>query len=205
MDPLETLLRPVTNILNRNIQETTPARELCQRLDGKVVAVRVRDTALAMYFKISDEVVVLTTDFESDPDVILTGSLLTLARMAGTPGDTEKGAAVRDGSLDLTGDAYTAQAFQELLGYAKPDIEEELSTVIGDVAAHRAGEIARGVGNWAREARKTLGSNVREYLQEESRDVPSRYEVERFAQQVDSLRDDVARIEARLNRLTDGA
>ena len=205
MDPLETLLRPVTNILNRNIQQTTPARELCQQLDGKVVAVRVRDTALAMYFKIRDEVVVLATDHNADPDVILTGSLLTLARLAGSPGDLAKGAAVRDGSLDLTGDAYTAQAFQELLGFAKPEIEEELSNVIGDVAAHRAGESARGVGNWARDARRTLGSNIREYLQEESREVPSRYELERFVKQVGSLRDDVARLEARLKRMTDGA
>ena len=39
MDPLEKLLRPITNILNRNIQETTPARELCQQLDSKIVAI----------------------------------------------------------------------------------------------------------------------------------------------------------------------
>lgn len=205
MDPLETLLRPVTNILNRNIQEITPARDLCKQLDGKTIAVRVRNTALAMYFQISDEVVVLTAASESDPDVVLTGSLLTLASMAGTSAGASRGSAIRDGALDLTGDAYTAQAFQELLGYAKPDIEEELSTLIGDVAAHRAGQIARGVGNWAKETRKTLGSNIREYLQEESGDVPSRYEVERFTHQVDSLRDDVARLEARLNRLTERA
>jgi len=205
MDPLETLLRPVTNILNRNIQEITPARELCKQLDGKIVAVRVRNTALAMYFQISDEVVILTAASESDPDVVLTGSLLTLASMAGTSASASRGSAVRDGALDLTGDAYTAQAFQELLGYAKPDIEEELSTLIGDVAAHRAGQIARGVGNWAKETRKTLGSNIREYLQEESGDVPSRYEVERFTHQVDSLRDDVARLEARLDRLKERA
>ena len=36
-----------------------------------------------MYFDISDEVLSLKTVSESDPDVILTGSLLTLARMAG--------------------------------------------------------------------------------------------------------------------------
>jgi ubiquinone biosynthesis protein UbiJ len=202
MDSLEALLRPVTNILNRNIQETTPARELCRQLDGKTVAVRVRDTALAMYFKINDEVVVLAADSESDPDVVLTGSILTLARMAGAPEDAARGAAVRDGALDLTGDAYTAQSFQELLAYAKPDIEEELSTIIGDAAAHRAGKLARSVSKWAKNARMTMGSNIREYLQEESRDVPSRYEVERFTRQVDSLRDDVARLEARLNRLT---
>lgn len=201
MDPLETLLRPITNILNRNIQETTPARELCQQLDGKTVAVRVRDTALAMYFRINQEVIVLAADSDTEPDVVISGSLLTLARMASAPGN----GAVRGGSLDLTGDAYTAQAFQELLGYAKPDIEEELSGFVGDAAAHRAGEIARSLGSWAKEARETMGANIREYLQEESRDVPSRYEVERFAQHVDALRDDVARLEARLNHLADGS
>ena len=204
MDALETLLRPVTNILNRNISETTPALHLCQQLEGKTIAVRVRNTALAMYFHIRETVVVLATDSESDADVILTGSLLTLARLAGAPGEAAQASAVRGGALDISGDAYTAQAFQELLRYARPDIEEELSAVIGDAAAHRAGQIARGVRNWAEGARRTMASNIREYLQEESGDVPSRYEVERFAQQVDSLRDDVARLEARVDRLTGG-
>ena len=44
-----------------------------------------------------------------------------------------------------------------------------------------------------------MSDNVREYLQEESRDVPSRYEVERFADEVGRLRDDVDRLEARIN------
>lgn len=201
MDPLETLLRPLTNILNRNIQETTPARELCGQLDGANIAVRVRDTSLAMYFRIDAEVISLSSKFIADPDVVIEGSLLTLARMAGTSGES----AVRDGTLDLTGNAETAQAFQELLAFAKPDIEEQLSTLVGDVAAHRLSEITRGIGDWARDARSTMGSNIREYLQEESRDLPSRYEVERFTRQVDSLRDDVGRLEARLNRLTNGS
>jgi ubiquinone biosynthesis protein UbiJ len=205
MDPLEKLLRPLTTVLNRNISETTPARELCQRLDGKTVAIRVRDTALAMYFDISDEVLSLKTVSESDPDVILTGSLLTLARMAGPKGESVGEVAVRDGALDVTGDAYTAQTFQKLLGYAKPDLEEELSHVIGDTAAHSTSRLVKNISNWAHHARATLGSNIREYLQEESGDVPSRYEVERFASEVNSLRDDVARLEARIKRLAERA
>ena len=201
MDALETLLRPVATILNRNIQETTPARELCEQLDDKTVAIRVRDTALAMYFEINDTVVSLTTSSEAEPDVVITGSLLTLARMAGSSGES----AVRDGSLELTGDPEMAQAFQQLLAFAKPDIEEELSALIGDAGSHRAGEVVRGVGNWAKGARRTLGVNIREYLQEESGDLPSRYEVDRFTQQVNSLRDDVARLEARLNKFAGGS
>jgi len=200
VNPLETLLRPVATILNRNIQDTTPARELCEQLDDKIVAVRVRDTALTMYFEINDTVVSLTTNPAAEPDVVVTGSLLTLARMAGSSGE----GAVRDGSLELTGDPEMAYAFQQLLAFAKPDIEEELSALIGDAGAHRAGEIMRGVGSWAKGARRTLGANIREYLQEESADLPSRHEVERFAQQVSSLRDDVARLEARLNKFDNG-
>jgi len=200
VNPLETLLRPVATVLNRNIQDTTPARELCEQLDDKIVAVRVRDTALTMYFEINDTVVSLTTNPAAEPDVVVTGSLLTLARMAGSSGE----GAVRDGSLELTGDPEMAYAFQQLLPFAKPDIEEELSALIGDAGAHRAGEIMRGVGSWAKGARRTLGANIREYLQEESADLPSRHEVERFAQQVSSLRDDVARLEARLNKFDNG-
>ena len=43
-------------------------------------------------------------------------------------------------------------------------------------------------------------SNLREYLQEERREVPSRYEMNRFAQDVQELRDAVARAQARLRR-----
>ena len=76
----------------------------------------------------------------------------------------------------------------------RPDLEEELSRFIGDAAAHRIAEIARGVGNWARDVRSTMGGNIREYLQEESRELPTRYEVERFSDQVATMRDDVERM-----------
>lgn len=196
MNPLDSLMQPVARVLNRNIGESTAAREQCQRLDGKIVAIRVRDTALACYFSIDNEVVTLGTEPDAEPDVIITGSLVTLALMAGED-------SIRDGSLDLAGDAATAQAFQQLLAHAKPDVEEELSGVIGDSAAHTLGQFAKGVGRWASETRSIMRDNIREYLQEESRDVPSRYEVERFSKDVNVLRDDVDRLAARIDRLVD--
>lgn len=196
MGPLESLLQPVARVLNKNIGESTAAREQCARLDGKVIAIRVRDTALASYFAIDSETVSLSSEHDAEPDVVITGSLVTLALLASED-------SIRDGSLDLTGDAATAQAFQQLLTHAKPDVEEELSGVIGDAAAHTLGQFARGVGRWARETRSIMRDNIREYLQEESRDVPSRYEVERFSKDVNVLRDDVDRLAAKIDRLLD--
>jgi ubiquinone biosynthesis protein UbiJ len=200
MNPLEAALRPVASVLNRNIRETTPARELCRKLDGAVIAVRVRGTGLATWFVVHDDVLELATDHDAEPDVLITGSLLTLARLSGDSGMS----ALRKGELEITGDAHTAERFQRLLTLARPDVEEELSGVVGDAAAYRMGEVARGLGNWARDARATMGANIREYLQEESRDVPSRYEAERFANDVATLRDDVDRLEARIDRLRAG-
>jgi len=200
MNPLENLLRPATRILNRNIRDITPARELCAELAGTTAAIRVKDTGLAMYFTFSHDSVELSSSATDDPDIAISGSIITLARVAGS-GDEQ---AIRDGTLELVGDAHKAQAFQKLLSFAKPDIEEELSGIIGDSAAHGLGEFARGIRKWAVRARSTMGDNIREYLQEESRDVPSRYEVDRFALEVGKLRDDVDRIAARIDKLERG-
>lgn len=199
MDILETLLRPITALINRQIRVTTPAQEICAELDGKVIAVRLKETGLAMYIFVCPDELVLFGNYEKEPDVMISGSIFALARLLRDSGDE----AIRDGSLELTGDSDVAQGFRKLLHYAKPDVEEELSGVIGDVTAHRIGEIARNVAQWGKDAARTIQQNVTEYLQEERRDVPSRYEVETFTRQVDALRDDVARLEARVRHLGD--
>lgn len=198
-DPLDIVLRPLANLLNRTIAESTPAREAAQQLDGKVIAIRVRDTALAMFFSIADESLLLSSDGPEEPDLVITGSLLSLLALLRPDGSD----AIRGGTVDLSGNAEVARLFQSLLRFAKPDLEEELSSLVGDIAAHRIGEVARGVTRWAGDARRTMGGNISEYLQEESRDVPSRYEVERFSEAVNQMRDDVERAAARLNRLED--
>lgn len=197
MDVLESLLRPVADAINKNIPEVTRARELCAKLEGTRVAIRVSGTSLATMFVVHADSISISTAIDDDPDIVITGSLLTLGRLVAT-GDA---AAIRDGSVDLIGDAETAQAFQELLQAARPDVEEGLSTVIGDAAAHTLGEIGRNTQRWATDTGATMGANLREYLQEESRDAPSRVELERFADDVSHLRDDVERIAARIARL----
>ncbi|HEY5807796.1 MAG TPA: hypothetical protein VIT67_07495, partial [Povalibacter sp.] len=91
--------------------------------------------------------------------------------------------------------------FSELLKHARPDLEEELSRVIGDVAAHQVGNVARSVLAFGRRATDTFSQNIAEYLQEEGRDLPTRVEADEFIAGVDTLRDDVERVAARLSLL----
>jgi ubiquinone biosynthesis protein UbiJ len=194
MSSLEALLRPATAMINRQIKAKTPARELCEKLANRVMAIRMTNTALSIYLVVDEGHVRLATEYEDDPDAAVSGSVLALTRMAGPAGE----AVIRNGEVELSGDALVAQDFQQLLQYGKPDLEEELSNIVGDVTAHGVGEFVRGIGEWGREAHSTMRQNVGEYLQEESRSVPTRDEVEAFQDELDTLRDDVARFEARL-------
>ena len=193
--PLERVAQPFVGMLNRQIRAKTPAREICRDLDGQVVALRVRDTGLAVYFQVGPDELELVPAVE-EPDLVITGSVLAFGRMAAGSGEAE----IRAGGIELVGRAETAQQFHRLMAFAKPDLEEELSGIVGDAAAHGIGDIARNIGRWSRDAGKTARQNITEYLQEESRAVPSRYEFDKFTQQVGELRDDIERLAARIAR-----
>jgi ubiquinone biosynthesis protein UbiJ len=190
-------LTPLESVLNRNIAASSAARALCQRLNGKVMALHIEGLPLSIYFNSQGEQMSLDTQYEGTPSATLSGTPLSLLRMAGPAPE----AALRTGKVHIQGDAEVAQTFSELLKHARPDLEEELSRVIGDVAAHQVGNVARSALGFARRAADTFAQNVSEYLQEEGRDVPSRTEAQEFLVGVDTLRDDVDRFEARLAQL----
>jgi len=190
-------LTPLESLLNRNIAASAAARSLCRRLDAKVMALHVEGLPLSIYFKSHDGRMTLDTQHDGEASATLSGTPLSFLRLAGPQPET----ALRTGAVHIKGDAEVAHAFSELLKHARPDFEEELSRVIGDVAAHQVGNVARSVMSFASRASRTLAQNVAEYLQEEGRDVPSRTEAEEFVAGVDTLRDDVDRLEAKLNML----
>ncbi len=196
MNPLESLMRPVAGILNRNIDNSIEAKALAEKLDGSVIEVAVRDTPLSVFFVFEDAGLRLSTEDVSDPRLKLEGSLLGFADLA-----RGSNSAIRNGAVHISGDSDAALKFSKLLEHVKPDPEEELANVVGDAAAHRIGEVARGVLGFAKSTGETLGQNVKEYLQEESGELPTRYAVDKFKKSVNTLRDDVDRLEARIRQL----
>lgn len=190
-------LQPLEAVLNRNIAASATARQLCRQLDGKVLALHVTGTPVHLYLRGAGERMELDTKHEGAATATLSGAPLSLLRLAGAAPD----ATLRSGSVHIEGNAEVAQVFSELLKHSRPDLEEELSRVIGDVAAHQAGNVARSALAFGRRAADTFAQNVAEFLQEESRDLPTRTEADEFLSGVDRLRDDVDRIEARINLL----
>ena len=191
------LLGRLESILNRSLSESRRAQALCRQLDGRVVSLSVLGTPLAFSLKAGGGRLELASRHEGTVDASLSGTPIALLTLAGPKAE----GALRGGGVRIEGDAEVAQKFRELLSQAQPDFEEELSRLVGDVAARKVANAARGLLGWGRKATDSIATNVVEYLQEEGRDLPTRIEVEEFLEGVDRLRDDAERLEARLVRL----
>lgn len=190
------LFSPVLALVNRQLAASTSAAPLMAELDGRCLVFQVRDSALGLCLAMADGRLTGSTTLPEDADVRLEGSLLDLARLA-LDGDA---AVLGDRGVSLSGRADLAQSFQRLLRLGRPDPEEELARLVGDAAAHRIGRTVAEAADWRRQTQETLTANLREYLQEERRELPSRHEMNRFAQDVQELRDALARAQARLRR-----
>lgn len=190
-------LAPLESLLNRHIAASSEARGLCRRLEAKVLALHVQGLPLSLYFLADGQHLRLATDHQGPADASLSGSPLSFLRLMSQAPE----GAVRAGSIQIHGDAEVAQTFSELLQQARPDLEEELSRIIGDVAAHQVGNAARSTLDFMRHGGRTFARNITEFLQEEGRDAPSRTEADELMTGVDTLRDDVDRLAARLDLL----
>ena len=191
------LLERLQDVLNRNVAGSRRAQELARRLDGRALELELTGTPLRIFLEITAGRIALTERRESPADARLARTPLSLLALAGPEAEGR----LRSGKVRIEGDAEIAQAFREFLDHTRPDLEEELAQVLGDVAARRVANLARGVLDLGRRATDALATSAAEYLQEEGRDVPVRLEVEEFLRDVDRLRDDVERLEARLARI----
>ena len=105
-------------------------------------------------------------------------------RKANVQGDTEFGAAISKVAANL-----------------RWDIEEDLSRVFGDIAAHRMAAAGRSAAAWPKQAATSLAGTVAEFLTEEKHLLVTPLRAAEFVRDVDELRDAVERLDKRIERL----
>jgi ubiquinone biosynthesis protein UbiJ len=178
----DSLLKPLEALLNRRLDAASPAAALREELEGSTLVIDP-DEAPAIAFTVVERRLALSFDVGESPGAIVSGPILQLTRFANA-GSLE---AARDVQVTIQGDTRTASGFARLLAIAKPDLEEELARVLGDVPARQLGNALRGVGEWFARARSSLHNDVSEFLKEESRDVPPRDEFNAFDERLRTL------------------
>ncbi len=168
------------------------ARTRLQPYAGRTVHVRAAPLALAL---------TVTADGQWQPAAPGTAADLTvrvtpvlLARLALQDAGAWRG-------VVFDGDSAFARDLAFVGEHLRWDAEEDLSRVVGDIAAHRMAQTARTLARWPRESFGHLAQSFAAYWTEEQPLIARRGDVAAFNRAVDELRDRVARLDARLSAL----
>jgi ubiquinone biosynthesis protein UbiJ len=103
--------------------------------------------------------------------------------------------------IGIEGNADLAGTVQYLFRHLRWDVAEDLSKVFGDALAERMVSEGRRFAAWNRETAERLAQNFSEYWTEEQPLLARPAEVRRFLADTDQLRDDLARLEKRVDML----
>ena len=139
---------------------------------------------------LDDKELEITTTIHSD--------IVSLARMGL---GAEYQSMLSSGALKIEGDVEFANQLRSIFMQVDIDWEDIASQYVGDAVAYQIGLIVGRFKNYKSRSVNNFRLDVSEYLQEESRIVPTKVELDRFMNDVDDLDANVQRLEARMLRL----
>lgn len=165
---------------------------------GKVVKIELDPWGLSVYICATQSGLNFYESMVDEPDTVISASPSAFVRMMLSASPQQ---ALFSGGVRISGNADVAKRLQAVLSGLKIDNEAHVASLIGRSLSERLFGALRSGNAWARDTITTLQIDAGEYLQEESRDLPSSGEVEVYCEQVDRLRADTDRLEARIRRL----
>lgn len=195
------LLAVVETLLNRYLALDPEGARGFEPIHGRVIGIEIRGLGLRLTLVPGPDRLQVFGPYDATPDCLIRGAPLALLRMVTAE---RRESEIGPGAVEIEGDTTIAHELAKALGGLDVDWEEQLSRLVGDPIAHPVGQFARGLTQWGRRTSDTLTSDLKEYLEEEARLLPTRYELEAFLAEVDTLRDDLERLEARVERLARG-
>ena len=171
----------------------------CRELRGRCIEIHVTDLDFRVYCHPGDWGIRLSRNPPArDVDASIRGRLMALFSLAL---EDDKASTSMQEQVSFHGEVALAQRLQRILGNLDIDWEEALSRYTGDVLAFQIHKGMRDIGDRLRQGADSLLQTSSEYLREEARLSPTAAEFEAFQSRVTTLRNDVARAEARLERL----
>jgi len=191
------LSAPAAVALNHLLRDAEWARAQLIPFTGRIVRFEVAPLAVAFVIESDDRLA--ATPLESETAALVQASGPTLVRLVWLRDESARQ------DVRVTGDTALASALTGVLSAMHWDVEEDLSRVIGDVAAHRVAQAGSSFLAWQGRTATNLAQSLAEYWTEERPVIAGSEAVREFVQAVDVLRDDTERLEKRVERLSSRA
>jgi ubiquinone biosynthesis accessory factor UbiJ len=190
------LIATLETALNRYLALDNNKEDLLIPLKGKVIALTIQPFNETLYLCPTGDSIQIIDQTVTPPDTMISGSIWELGLMGISAKPMRS---VFSGEIKIEGDIQTGKQFQELFKKLDIDLEGLLAQYMGNDMASRISQFFRSGQEWGKETIETFKLNTAEFLQEETRDLPAKPEIDNYYQQVDQLRND---LQARVERLS---
>lgn len=163
-------------------------------LSGRVLAIRAREPEFSLHLLFHDEGIQLASAWDAPADCTLSAPVAELWKLAMA---RDKAAALYQPGMQIEGDNNLLVQLSEILQDMNIDWEFQLGQWLGPVAAGLIGSHVQQRSQWAAASVESLHRRVQEWLAEESRLLVGRNEAESRFQELDRLKLQLDRLEAR--------
>ncbi len=184
--------------LNRVLAMDSTALPRLARLSGKVIAVECSAPNLQLFILPNDSGLQLASQWAGAADCRLRAPAASLLRLASSPDKTR---ILHSPEVELDGDSAALMELAAILQDLELDWEYELSRWLGPVGSQLLSGHLRSRVNWSAQALGSLRLNLADYLSEESRSLVGQREADSRFAELDRLKLDLDRLEARIERL----
>jgi ubiquinone biosynthesis accessory factor UbiJ len=189
---LSALLKPMEKLVNGILALDKEKAQQLQSLAGKVIQIQFLPIDFSCYLIIHHHTVQLANSTDEFPHTVIRGTPIALTHLL------YHQAKMLPENVSITGDLLVLQSLKNIIGTIEIDWEEQLARYIGDIAAHTVCQQWRNMCRYQRNAITSFIRSNKEFWQEELQIFPPRNELTDFFDDVDTLRNDVERLAARI-------
>lgn len=196
------LMAPIYSLLERALNDALrydPAtRQRLAQHKGRVLAIECLQPPVNAYFLFTADGVEIYDTCETTIDgTIRAGALGLLRQLASATPDI----APAGSGIEVAGDTRFVQELVKIARDVDIDWEEPLARILGDVAARQVGELLRGAAGFLKRAATSLQRDSGDFLRHELAMFPPKHAMREFLRDVDDLRLDTDRAQARIQAL----
>ena len=187
---LETLINKLLKLDSDNIK-------LMKSLKGNIACIEITNLKICVYIQFyENEIALKDTAIDDNISLKISGNSDKFLSLLFSNSQN-----VSFQGIEVSGSLDAAKNLHSLITGLEIDWEEQLSIFTGDIAAHQIGNFARSTKSKVAFAAKNMQEMLTEYILYEAHLVPTKEEVAEYINSVDCLRNDIERLEARINNL----
>ena len=184
--------------INRYIALDPEMLDKLAAFDGKVIKIEIAGTGKILFMFPGKRGIHISTTHEGAVDTALRGSPFSLFKMGVV---SNVATMLLKGEVEISGDTRLGHQFKSVFSQMDIDWSEPLAELVGDTLAYQMQQSGKKLSRWGKDSFTSVSTSLSEYLQEESRDVVTVTELEIFNDSVDQIRNDVDRLQAKINLL----